>query len=46
MNLRSWNQNRQYSVLIMTEYVYGKVGNDSHYFVMDMAGELIGHENA
>jgi hypothetical protein len=28
------------------EYVYGKVGKDSHYFVMDMAGELVGHENA
>jgi len=28
------------------EYVYGKVGHASHYFVVDMAGELIGHENA
>lgn len=26
------------------DYVYGKVGNNSHYFVMDMDGELVGHE--
>jgi hypothetical protein len=26
------------------KYVYGKVGNDPSYFVMDMTGEIIGHE--
>lgn len=27
------------------EYVYGNVGKNPHYFVMDMGGGLIGHEN-
>lgn len=26
------------------DYVYGKVGNNSHYFLMDMEGELLGYE--